>query len=256
MKQSIIVIGLGQIGAILAKGFLRIGHPVYPVIRGDSLVDAIKRTPDPIMVLVAVREEDLQPVLNQVPPAWHKHIALIQNELVPSVWEDAGIQDPTVVTVWFEKRKGKAPDAYFPSMIYGPQADLIADVFDKLNLPYELIKDEQELIFELVRKNLYLISKNIVGLVLEGTVGETWVQNRELFENVADEVFLIQCDLVGVNLDKQRLFSRLAKDIETLPDAGTTGSAAVARLERMLQHAASAALDVPTLQEIQLSIST
>jgi len=256
MKQPIIVIGLGQIGAVFAKGFLRIGHPVYPIIRRDSLVGAIKRTPDPIMVLVAVREEDLQPVLNQVPPAWHKHIALIQNELVPSVWEDAGIQDPTVVTVWFEKRKGKAPDAYFPSMIFGPQADLIADVFDKVNLPFELIKDEQELIFELVRKNLYILSKNIVGLVVEGTVGEAWVQNRELFEKVADEVFLIQCDLVGANLDKQRHFSRLVKDIETLPNAETTGSAAVARLERMLQHATSTALDVPTLQEIQLSIST
>ncbi len=253
MKQPIIVIGLGQIGAVFAKGFLRIGHPVYPIIRRDNLVDAIKRTPDPIMVLVAVREEDLQPVLNQVPPAWHKHIALIQNELVPSVWEDAGIQDPTVVTVWFEKRKGKAPDAFFPSMIFGPHADLIADVFDKVNLPFELIKNEQELIFELVRKNLYILSKNIVGLVVEGTVGEAWEQNRELFEKVADEVFLIQCDLVGANLDKQ---SRLAKDIETLPDAGTTGSAAVARLERMLQHATSTALDVPTLQEIQLSIST
>jgi ketopantoate reductase len=256
VKQPIIVIGLGQIGAVFAKGFLRIGHPVYPIIRGDSLVDAIKRTPDPIMVLVAVREEDLQPVLNQVPPAWHKHIALIQNELVPSVWEDAGIQTPTVVTVWFEKRKGKAPNAYFPSMIYGPQADLIANVFDKLNLPFEIIKDEQEMIFELVRKNLYLISKNILGLALEGTVGEIWEQNRELFEKVADEVFLIQCDLVGFNLDKQRLFSRLAKDIETLPDAGTTGSSAAARLERMLQHATSTALDVPTLQEIQMSIST
>ena len=256
MKQPIIVIGLGQNGAVFAKGFLRIGHPVYPIIRRDNLVDAIKRTPDPIMVLVAVREEDLQPVLNQVPPAWHKHIALIQNELVPSVWEDAGIQDPTVVTVWFVKRKGKAPDAFFPSMIFGPHADLIADVFDKVNLPFELIKNEQELIFELVRKNLYILSKNIVGLVVEGTVVEAWEQNRELFEKVADEVFLIQCDLVGANLDKQRHFFRLVKDIETLPDAGTTGSAAVARLERMLQHATSTALDVPTLQEIQLSIST
>jgi len=37
MNDPVIIIGVGEIGGVLAKGFLRAGHPVYPVTRDMNL---------------------------------------------------------------------------------------------------------------------------------------------------------------------------------------------------------------------------
>ncbi len=59
----------------------------------------------PALVLVAVGEADLHPVLEKIPTAWRDCLALLQNELLPRDWEAHGLQEPTVISVWFEKKK-------------------------------------------------------------------------------------------------------------------------------------------------------
>ena len=38
MKQSVVVIGMGEMGGVFARGFLKSGHPVIPINRGDDIV--------------------------------------------------------------------------------------------------------------------------------------------------------------------------------------------------------------------------
>jgi len=41
MKAPIVIIGIGELGAVIARGLLRLGHPIYPIIRAmDSDADA------------------------------------------------------------------------------------------------------------------------------------------------------------------------------------------------------------------------
>ena len=41
MKAPIVIIGIGELGAVIARGLLRLGHPIYPIMRAmDSDADA------------------------------------------------------------------------------------------------------------------------------------------------------------------------------------------------------------------------
>jgi len=103
-KAPVVVIGIGEMGSVFARGLLRLGHPVYPVTRDTDMQALAKQLPSPQMVLVAVGEAALQPVLEQVPAPWLDRLALLQNELLPGDY--AQLPDPTVISVWVEKKKG------------------------------------------------------------------------------------------------------------------------------------------------------
>ena len=71
MKQPVILIGVGEMGGVFARGLLRLGHPVYPVNRDTDLSGLARQLPDPAMVLVSVGEADLGPdddALNNLDP--------------------------------------------------------------------------------------------------------------------------------------------------------------------------------------------
>lgn len=76
MKQPVVIIGLGEIGGVFARGFLRTGHPVYPVNRDSGDLD--QELTYPALVLVAVGEADLAPVMASLPETWRERIVLLQ----------------------------------------------------------------------------------------------------------------------------------------------------------------------------------
>jgi len=55
---------------------------------------------------VCTAEADLQTALNDIPVVWKDRVAMMQNELLPRDWEDHHFINPTVISVWFEKKKG------------------------------------------------------------------------------------------------------------------------------------------------------
>jgi hypothetical protein len=254
MNQPVVIVGPGQIGSILAQGFLQISFPVYPVTRQMAIPAEAAEIPDPLFVLVAVKEEQLHPVLGEIPGPWRDRLALLQNELLPRDWQEHGLPHPTVLVAWFERRKTGAPDPYYPSPVYGPQAGPLFAALQALNLPAYLLDDPDELLIQLARKNLYILSKNIAGLVEQGTVGEVWAARQGLFREVAEEVFSIQEWLAGARLPHERLMKQLAADIETLPEKPIRGSTAPARLRRAIGYAKRAGLAVPRLHAIQASL--
>ena len=250
MKDPIVIIGIGEIGSVFARGFLKTGHPVYPVTREMDFQQAVNRVPEPELVLVAVGEADLSDVLANIPEPWKCNIALIQNELLPNDWQKHGYKNPTVASIWFEKKKGQDVKVVVASPIYGPHAGLIKCALDTLDIPNTLIEDENTLLFELVRKNYYILASNICGLKTGGTVSELWKNHESLVRDVLKDIHKIQEYLTGETLDAEALLQAMLLAFDGDPEHGCMGRSAPARLARALKIAEDANLDVPTLQAI------
>lgn len=249
--QETIIIGLGQLGRIFAGGLLRSGCSVVPVNRGDDMDAIASAHPAPAMALVAVAEPDLHAVLAALPASWKNRVGLIQNELLPRDWEAHGIDDPTVISVWFEKKKGTDVKPLIASPAAGPAADLLVRALASIDIPARQLKSDDELLFELVRKNVYILTTNIAGLKTGGTVSELWQGNEAFARQVADEVMDIQDWLTGVKHDREKLLSGMLEAFAGDPEHGCTGRSAPARLARALRHADAAGLAVPTLRALQ-----
>lgn len=249
MSAPLIVWGLGELGGAFAHGFLRCGHVVAPVTRAHDPAEVARLHPEPELVLVAVGENDLSSVLDVVPVAWRGRLGLLQNELLPIDWAAHSIDRPTVASVWFEKKRTKPLNVVRTTAVAGPRARLLVDACAALDLPAEEVPPER-LLFELVTKNLYILTTNIAGLRVGGTVSAFWRDHRALARDVAAEVLALQAWRAGEELRESALMSAMVEAFEGDPDHGCKGRSAPARLARALDHADSAGLAVPTLRAI------
>lgn len=247
-KTPMVVIGLGEMGSVFARGLLRLGHPVYPVVRDTDIQALAAELPSPEMVLVAVGEAELQPILPEVPNAWRERLALLQNELLPDDYAD--LPNPTVISVWFEKKKGQDVKVLIPSPVFGPRARLLIDALATLEIPAREVADAETMAFELVLKNLYILTTNIAGLRTGGTVSALWQQHEDLARAVASEVIDIQEGLTGRRFDREALIAGMLEAFEGDPAHQCMGRSAPARLQRALAHADRLGLEVPTLRQI------
>ncbi len=250
MKDPVVIIGIGEIGAVFARGMLRTGHPVYPITRNMDIAEELRRIPEPALVMLAVGETDLFPALSALPAPWKQRLALIQNELLPTDWYKHDVPDPTVISVWFEKKKGQDVKIVVPSPIYGAYAGLLAASLDALDIPNYLVHDQDQLLFELVRKNYYILVSNIAGLEAGGNVRELWENHEPLARAVALDVCALQEHLTGIRLDHEELLQAMLVAFEGDPEHKCMGRSAPARLQRALQIADEAGLKVPTLRRI------
>ena len=250
MKAPVIVIGIGEMGSVFARGLLRSGHPVFPVTRDDDLNDVAQQLPSPELVVVAVAENNLHAVLENIPPAWQQRLCLLQNELLPQDWQRYGFIKPTVISVWFEKKKGQDVKVLIPSPVFGPAAELLKTSLGKLDIPVRVLADDSELLFELVLRNVYIVTTNCAGLLTGGTVSELWTEHRDLAETVTREVIQIQAALTGQEFKAEALIAGMLRAFEGDPNHGCMGRSAPARLTRALQQADAAGLAIPQLREI------
>ncbi len=250
MHQPVVIIGMGEMGGVFARGLLRVGCPVYPITRAMNLRNAVQEIPDPQLVLVAVGETDLHRVLSAMPKHWQNKLGLLQNELLPRDWEAYGYQQVTAISVWFEKKAGQDAKVLIPSPIYGPHAALLSAALHSLHIANRLLPNAQDLTFELVCKNVYILTTNITGLETGGNVQQLWQKHRELAREVAREVILIQQHLTGCHFIAEDLISGMVAGMEGDPEHQCMGRSAPARLQRALEHADDAGLAVPVLRRI------
>ena len=257
MNQPIVIIGIGELGGVFAKAFLHAGYPVYPVTRGMDIGQAASQTPDPQLVLVAVAEKDFVSVMGTIPEPWRSRIGLLQNELLPGDWQSYDIADPTVISVWFEKKKGMDTNVLIPSRAHGPQARLMAEALHGIDIDCKVLATAEDLMYELVRKNVFVLTINIAGLALaEGTTTATlWEQHHELAIAVANDVIDVQQHLTGAVFDRQRLINGLIEGINGDRNHKCKGRSALGRLERIITVAAEANLKIPRLTEISTNLN-
>ena len=256
MQEPIVVVGMGEMGELFARGFLKRGHPVYPALRGISLADMAASVPEPGLVIAAVGENDLASLLETIPPNWQGRLALLQNELLPDDWQRHGIVDPTVIVVWFDKKKGRPFVAVLPTAVGGPRKESVLEALHALEIPCYPVP-RTELLYELVRKNLYILTINIAGLRLPpgSTVSQLWAHHRPLAEAVAAEALDIQERLADAPLPRPRLLQGMLEGFDGDPDHICTGRTARQRLQRALAVAQRSGIKVPTMAAIELELS-
>jgi len=250
MKNPIIVIGLGELGSVFARGFLRLGYPVQGITRDMDASIVAQSIPKPAAVMVAVGEGDLTETLANLPSQWKDKIILIQNELLPRDWQAAEIENPTVISVWFEKKKGMDSKVVLPSPIYGANAKLVFDALAQLDLPSFILDSKEELTYELVRKNLYILTTNISGLKVGGNVEALAQQHNDVMQAVASDVLDIQDWLTNETNNRERLMAGLTEAINGDLAHGCMGRSAPARLIRAIGFANKAGLSIETLRNI------
>jgi len=254
MNQPVVIIGMGQLGGVFARGFLRSGCPVYPIVRGMDMNQISKRIPHPEFVLLAVAENDFHSVLKQVPEAWRNRLGFLQNELLPWDWADMKVVEPTVMAVWFEKKKGKGVRVFQQTPVYGPNTGKVTAALGALDIAHRALSDENELLHEIVLKNLYVLTINIVGIKIGGTVGELWTDHRGLVEKVANELMDIQEHLTGKQFERDAMIASMVNAFGKAPDHNCRGRVAEERLERVLTHADRAGIAATLLRQIKKEV--
>jgi len=250
IKTPCALIGVGEIGGVLARGLLRSGRPVYPVTRDMPLAETLEAMPELAAVIVAVGEKDLQPTLKQIPPRFHDRLVLIQNELLPRDWQVHDIKTPTVASIWFEKKPGRPVKVLIPTPVLGPHRDIIIDALTAVGIDARPVDTAEDMLRELVVKNVYILTTNIAGLVVGGTVESLWRHNQALAREVAGEVIAIQEKLTGKTFDTEDLIEGMLAGFHGDPDHQCMGRSAPARLKRALQIADELDCDTPKLHQI------
>ena len=251
--HAIVIVGLGEMGELFATGFLKAGYPVIPVLRDTDYSKLQSLTPTPSLVLIAVGEAQLDEVLTRLPHGWRRVTALVQNELLPCHYRHHALIDPTIITVWFDKKKGRPSVSVLPSVISGPKASLIQQSLDQVGVPSRMVAEELQL-FEMIRKNLYILTINIAGIVSGGSVSHLWSSHRELLEGFAFDVLTVQEGLVGETLPREALFKGMIEGFEGDPDHLCLGRSAPDRLRRVLIQARTLRLQTPTLDQVALTL--
>lgn len=246
--QDIFVIGLGELGSVFARGALKLGYRVTPVLR-HSDVQALANSAQPKAVIVCVGEQDLAQTLNQLPTAWHDKLVLIQNELLPKDFQHLA-NAPTVISVWFEKKKGMDSKLVQASPVYGPLAGLVTQLLASLDLAAYPLANATELEYQLTLKNVYILTTNIAGLVVGGDVAGLAQQHPALLAEVVADVMSLQQAQINQTLEADQVMKDLLTAFDGDPAHKCMGRSAPARLARALQQADALGLAVPTLRKI------
>ncbi len=249
MNKSVVIIGMGEMGSVFARGFLRIGYSVHPIIRGMDIKEVATDNRQPEIVLIAVGEADLNEQLMRVPAAWKNKLVLLQNELLPRDWEPLKLE-PTVISVWFEKKKGMDSKVIIPSPVFGRHAQQVADALASIDIPTRVLADEAALLHELVVKNVYILTTNIAGLEVGGNVGQLWDEHKVIAESVALDVIRLQEALTGQALDHQALIESMVDAFNGDREHMCMGRSAAVRLQRALMLAQQNNLTLNMLERI------
>ncbi len=255
MKKPIIVLGVGELGSVFARSFLKNNYPVYPITR-ETDIDELANTIDPELVLVCTGEVDLQAALKTIPEKWKDRVAMMQNELLPRDWENYGFINPTVISVWFEKKKGMDSKVLISSPAYGGKAGVLTESLALIDIPAHVMENDDDLLFELVLKNLYILTTNIAGLAIEAGANVDDLRNKHLplMRDVSKDVLTLQTQLTGQTFDKNQLEKDMIKAFEGDLAHGCMGRSAPVRLGRALQLANEFGVKLPTLQKIKTNL--
>lgn len=250
LRDAVVIVGIGQMASVLSFGLLRSGRVVVPVTRERRLAQVAEQCPRPALVMVAVGETELEGVLSELPATWRDRVGLLQNELRPRAWARHAITSPTVLSAWFEKKRGMDVRVLRPSPVFGPSAGMVAHALASIGVDAVLGADD-ELLVELAKKNLYILTVNIAGLAVDTTVGALWEEHRALVLELLDELLRLEAARLETPLDPALQRASWTLAVAAAPDRRARGRTARERLDRALSDADRMGLAVPKLREIE-----
>lgn len=158
-RETVFVIGLGEVGRRLAEALDAAGRIVRGVTRTQGW-DAALDPSDPAPRLVAVREESLQAVLDRFPATLRDRLVLVQNGFLEAVHGELG---PIGRGLIYFTAKQSFFEVLCPSPFYGgPSANLAPAIADG-GIPTEVLDDRERFLEEMIIKGIWNV---VVGLPL------------------------------------------------------------------------------------------
>ena len=126
----------------------------------------------------------------------------------------------------------------------------MAEALASIDIAATVLNSKEELLHELVLKNLYILTTNISGLEVGGNVGELWSKHKILAGGVANDVIRLQGVLTGETLDHDALINGMVNAINGDKEHMCMGRSAPVRLQRALVLAKENNLSLPMLERI------
>lgn len=244
--QDLIVVGLGQLGALLGTSALREGIRVTPLVRHTDRHAAFATAAFDTPLLVAVGEGDLAPVIDEIPHSRRDHTVLIQNELFPKTWADLGLASPTIAIAWFSKKEGRPVEVARESAVSGPHAALITRLIKSAGAPcVEVDATERDL--HLVAKFAFIFAINALGMIENRALREWLEADPARCETAVQGGILLGCAHLGASVDEKKATAMAIEGMEGLGDYPARGRSAPARMKRARADAKAFGINLATL---------
>lgn len=199
------VIGMGEVGRRLAGALSRAGRVVRPVSRNAGWPEAVDER-DRSPRIVAVREEQLQAVLERTPPGLRERLVLVQNGFLEAV--HGSLAEVTRGLIYFTA-KGDFFRILCPSLFHGPLARELARALCRGGIAAEELTDRDEFLREMIVKGIW---NAIVGLPLAVHDVEltTYLsRHADELDRLADESARAAGAEYGVELSGERAVRKL-----------------------------------------------
>lgn len=210
-----IIIGAGRVGLGLQARAREVGLEPHLVSRRGGW-DVLERKDGPI--LVAVRNDDLDGVVEKVPAHRRGDLVFVQNGMIRPWIADRRLEDATRGLLFFAApRVGVPIQPGGASPFHGPKAEAVVAWFHELGLEAEEVSGERFAEVELEK----LIWNAAFGLMCEAhelPVGAIVERHRPQLESLVAEMVAVGAPPLGVQLELAPLVERLCAYALSIPD--------------------------------------
>lgn len=169
-------------------------------------------------ILVAVRNDDLDAVLERVPERRRVDLVFVQNGMLRPWLAERGLAATTRGLLFMAvAKRGDPIQPGPPSPFCGPRAAVVVDTLTSLGVPAELATPERFVALELEK----LIWNCAFGLCCElfaATVGEVVEQRADELRAVVAELLAVGERVFDVDLELDPLIERLCAYSRSIPD--------------------------------------
>lgn len=210
-----VVIGAGRIGRALALRAANAGQPCTLVGREEGW-DALERTPGPIVL--AVRNDDLDAVVDRVPSYRHGDLVFVQNGMLRPWLAERGLSGNTRGLLYVAvSQRGTPGEPGQPSPFTGPHAAPVAGWLTSLGFPAWSVDWPHFSMYEL-EKLLWIATFGLLSERFGCTVGEVATEHRDTVTALVDELRVVGRRHLGVDLPLEALVQRLCDYSMTVAD--------------------------------------
>lgn len=202
-----VIVGAGRIGTALTQRAREVGVGAALIGRGDDR--APLEGPAGVPILLAVRNDDLRPLLPTIPGHRRPDLVFLQNGAIRDLLAEHGLAEATrgILYVMVAKR-GDPPLPGDTSWFCGVHGAAVAAWFRALGLPAEDVDRGRFAELEL-EKILWLAIFGLLCQATGQTVGEVADTRADEVRALVDELLPVGRAAWGVDPDRERLTERL-----------------------------------------------
>ena len=131
-------------------------------------------------------------------------------------------------------------------------ADLIAESLVGIDIPCTVLESREEMLVNLVQKNVFILTTNIAGLALDegATTATLWGESRQLALDLANDAIDLQEALTGQSLPRELLIEGLVQGLGADPHHKCKGRSAPARLARAIAIADEEGVKIKSIRDL------